>query len=575
MLSILPHSKAPLFNNPNDRDKVMKEILTQLSSKTLDVNAKSTIDFIRQAGFVNLWFFLKYIAGSSGPFNFLNAGVHLDLCNFRQSEHCMADGARAMAFLPRGFAKTTIMTIGGNAWELLRNANLRIRIINAVVDRAHGFKHSVQRIFDSNEFFARCYPEAVPSNSNRRWNGNEMVMPHASRLYSEPSLKAGGATGASEGDHHDLLDIDDIIGLDEVDAEFNPNQRMKAVRSWMDTNLTALLISPIKSRVLGAATRFGRGDVYQEIWDNCRLLLGYPQGLPNFKPNPKGSWVIYYRHVVENGTASNPFVMDEERFAKLMREKPIVAALQYANNADISINNELAKLPVKHCYLQSIEEDYVIHRIHESIADDDGLQAISPIDRPVKLSRCNVIMSVDWAGSDKRRSVHTSRTSIGIWAIDSYSRRYRIDQIVGYLALPEVFDAIFKLHDRYKGYIQTTLLEANAMQRGIFDLIVEEQHRRETYISPIECNAKGDKVVRIRSVLSVALSQGSIYVTDKSGIEFIEEQMSFPSPALDVLDESAKAIDYLKAPASDERKQELEVRRIIRKYDKIENRAGY
>jgi len=395
-------------------------------------------------------------------------------------------------------------------------------------------------------------------------------MPHAKRFFSEPSLKAGGATGASEGDHHDLLNIDDIIGLDEVDAEFNPNQRMRAVRSWMDTNLTALLISPIKSRVLGAATRFGRGDVYQEIWDDCKLLLGYPEGLPNFKPNKLGDWTIYYRHVVERNEASNPFVMTKEGFSKLMRDKPFVAALQYANNADISINNELAKLPAKQCFLTKDQDDYIIHRVRESLEGSEN-----PVEVPVRLSACNCIISVDWAGSEKRRSVHTSRTSIGFWAIDAYSRRYRIDQKVGYLALPEVFEEIFRLHAKWRGFCKAVLAEANAMQRGVYDFLVEEQYRRGTYINPVEINAKSDKVVRIRATLSVALSQGSVYLTDAASVEFKEEQLAFPSAALDVLDESEKAISYLQAPASEEAIREREYKKTVRRYNRIESMAGY
>ena len=134
---ILPHEKAPLFKNFNDASAIIAQLINDQTSDTPSKGSE-VFQYIRQAGFVNLWFFLKFIASATGPYKFLNEGVHLDLANFRQSEHCMAPGASAAIVLPRGFAKTTIATHGGAAWEALRNPNIRIRIVNAVVDNASG-----------------------------------------------------------------------------------------------------------------------------------------------------------------------------------------------------------------------------------------------------------------------------------------------------------------------------------------------------------------------------------------------------------------------------------------------------
>ena len=72
-----------------------------------------------ELGYVSLFFFLKYIAGSAGPYNEINEDLHLEMCNFRQSDYCMNPGAHAACFVPRGFLKSTIMTHGGATWELL------------------------------------------------------------------------------------------------------------------------------------------------------------------------------------------------------------------------------------------------------------------------------------------------------------------------------------------------------------------------------------------------------------------------------------------------------------------------
>jgi len=566
---VLPHPKAPLFANFNDASRIIEQLIDdQLGGHP--TRNDEIVTYLRQAGLVNLWFFLKFIAGVAGPFNALNEGVHLELCNFRQSEYCMQPGAHAMAFLPRGFCKTTIMTIGGSAWEAVRDGDIRIRIINSVVDRAHGFKRTAQRIFDSNPLFAVLYPEMVPGNAARRWNDNELVVPHATKFYKEPTIKAGGASGASEGDHHDLLNLDDLIGLDEVDDNFTPNQRMKGVASWLDTNMIALLISPETSRVLGAATRYGRGDVYQQMWDDCKLVLGYPNGV-SIKTDPKNRWVIYYRHVVENGVATNPEIMSVDSYEHLLKTKPLVAAYQYANNVDISVTNELAKLPTKRCRVTPTDRqktDYIIER------PDDAINADNP-EQPLHLSQCNVAISVDWAGSDKRKSVNTCRTSIGLWAVDAKRRYYRINQRVGYFSLPDVFNHLFDMWSEYRGFIQATLVEGNAMQLGIVQLLEQEQERRGTYLNTVVLNGKSDKVIRIRSTLSTYLYQGMVYLSEGASAEFTEERLSFPDGKLDVLDESEKALSWLEPPEDADNKVRRYERRIYNQAEQDDNLFGY
>lgn len=547
--AIRPHHAAPLFAGP-DAAATFRQLVADRLSHPSSLQSEEVRDYLRQAGLVNLWFFLKFIAGAAGPYDFLNEGVHLDLCNFRQSDACMAEGARACVVLPRGFAKTTICSHGGLAWEALRNPNLRGRIVNAVIGRAHAFKNTAQRIFDSNALFGWLYPEHVPTEGARRWNNLEMVLPSATKNFKEPTLAAGGSTGASEGDHHDVLVGDDLIGLDDVDANFNPHATMAAVKQWMDTNLTTLLISPQHSRVILVFTRYGPGDVYQPMFDDCKKVHGFREGL-KVEEKPFGTWDIYYRHVVENGKATNPFVMTAEGYEKLLREKPLVAAYQYANDVTLSLNNEFGALPTKQVHMEAADEatpptDYYLYR-------EDG----DPMDSD-RLSQCHVVISVDWAGSKRKVNAKTSRTSIGVWARSAQDRYYRVDQRVGYFAVNETFEHIFELHAKYKGFCSYILLETNAMQLGLVQLIREEAYRRGAYLPIMEAPARGDKVVRIRTILAGPLAAGKVYLAPTAAKEFTEERMVFPSIVgghLDVLDESAKAFEYLKRPYSKDEKE--------------------
>jgi hypothetical protein len=274
-------------------------------------------------------------------------------------------------------------------------------------------------------------------------------------------------------------------------------------------------------------------------------VFGYDNA--SFIKKPNGKWNVYYRHAVENGVATNPYVITEEQYQSLLETDPLVAAYQYANDVTASIMNEFGQMKVKRCEVvwgESSQDFFIIR---------DGDE-----NERVKLSECQVCISCDWAGSEKRRSTRTSRTSIGVWAKDHANRCYRIDKEVGFFAIPDVFDKLFMLAKRWNGYFNATLLEANAMQKGIYDLITKEQQLRGVSLKIRKKNAIGDKVVRIRTTVGLHLQKGLIYCTDKTRTEFDEERMSFPSAKLDVLDESEKALAFLATPESDESKLQRE-----------------
>ena len=98
MIELIPHPKAPLFSGP-DGLKKFKKIVQEMASGKADLGDKEVQEIVRQAGFVNLWFFLKAICSYSGPFELLNEDLHMSMCNFRQS--LLKPGCRGALFVPR------------------------------------------------------------------------------------------------------------------------------------------------------------------------------------------------------------------------------------------------------------------------------------------------------------------------------------------------------------------------------------------------------------------------------------------------------------------------------------------
>lgn len=98
---ITPHPLAPTLSTAPDAGLIVSQLITDVSSGHVALGSEETRTLLAEAGLVSLWFFLKFIAGFNGPFDKLNTGLHRDMCNFRQSPHCMAPGVRAGICMPR------------------------------------------------------------------------------------------------------------------------------------------------------------------------------------------------------------------------------------------------------------------------------------------------------------------------------------------------------------------------------------------------------------------------------------------------------------------------------------------
>ncbi len=543
---ILPHPNAPLFKDQSSGQQVIEALLRDIQAGLLKTDFSRLVEVMRQASLVSLFFFLKYIV--AGQFAFLTETLHLDMCNFRQSKHCMDPGSKVAVFMGRGFGKTTVFSTGGMMWELWREPSLRTAIFNAKEPKAQTFFATISDFFEHHPLVDLLSPgHRVGRNEGTK---SHFRLANATVRYNEPTLSYYGISGAVAGGHFDILDIDDPVGEQDTVGDYDPGLSMEAVKRWLDLNTSALLVSKSQSRVFVVGTRYGPGDAYTGIWDDCKAFYGYqPSGV---SPVEGGNWVVYYRNIIEDGVATNPFIMTAAQAADMQLKQPLVYAYNYANDVTVSLTNEFGAFVPKQCKLgldRRSETWYV--RPLDGDADEDW----------ISLAECETCISVDWAGSDRQRSVRTSRSSIGLWAVDDQNRRYRVDQEVGFFGINDVFDRIYNLALKWKGYVSTILIEADAMQVAVAD-VVEAQHRfTELGVTFVRANARqeglkgpGQKIVRIRTGIGVFLTAGLVYLTESATLEFNEERLAFGPKArkLDVLDESSKAMVWLTAPLSDD-----------------------
>lgn len=544
---ITPHPSAPHFATPELAREYLTHTISEFQSGVFN---EEGIALIRELGFVSLYFFINTILSSTGIYGGLSDDLSLDMCNFRQSGLCIAPKARAAAFMPRGFSKSRVFDHGGGTWDLIREPNENMVIVNAVYDKSLEFLHIIQRNFDANELMSIFYPEYIPGKSGGQVTDKILLLPNKASK-GEVSCKVLGLTGAAEGGHYDTIIMDDLVGLDALDQNKQSSGQMATARKWFNTNKNALRKTEA-SRIIVVATRYAIDDCYADIYSSCRSVTGWQHG--DLQPSPGGEWDVYYRLVEENGIYLRPNVMSEGSLAKLMKDDPWTAMTQYYNSPAKAGLAEFVEYEVKTCVLATDEENRLwVQKEDPNLLDSD-------VETEVSLDSCYVYVTTDLAATDTGVSAKTCRSAILVWAIDGKENKYLLWKRVGYFSILESIDYIFEANRLFRGYIRTTLIEANAFQKVLKPIMEREKERRHAYISITMVNAKGDKKARIRVAFGTSLLRGQVYATKEAALPLREELNLFPmsDTRLDTLDASEKAFTYGSRPETIEERERRE-----------------
>ncbi len=544
---VLPHPEAPTFSKDGNPELIIEQLIKEVTSDNFQTVEK-VMGLIREAGFVNLWFFLKFVAGYSGPYDRLNENLHLDMANFRQSPACMEDGARGAGFISRFMYKSTIWTHGASTWEAVRDPDIRIRIVNAVVGRAQTFVNIIKNTFKYNEFFKVLYPEYVMPPLQA-----DCTLPNRTKHFPEPTVKAGGATGASEGDHHDLVVMDDLVGLDDLDIERAGNINMEQKNHWWETNTEMLVQDWLRSRLLCYTTLYSIDDPYHNyVLSDLKKLLGYEDAEYKSLERKDGSWTVYYRCALEDGEAICPEAMPKDKIMKLIESKPWSAMTQIFNKPKKAGMSEFSDYRVKRAKLlyDAGVDDFVV-RLKDGNFEERTEYRVSEMD---------VCAGWDPAFTDKGISAKTSKTGIAVWGMTWDEQVVLLGGKSGYFSYERAFEELMDMIGKFDGYVRLLGIETNAGQKILPGLTRKELQRRGLFVSIKEVPSSQDKIVRIRSGIGRWLMRDAMIVCDGPYSFFFEEQQVFPQSkfGIDFLDASEKALSILSKPLSPDEAEQRE-----------------
>jgi len=525
-LEIVPHPLAPTFASESNPELMLQQLMQELSSPNFHAT-ENIRQLIREAGFVSLWFYLKFIAGYNGPYDLLNTELHVDMANFRQKV-AITPGIKAAGFLPRSSLKSTIFSHGANSWELLRNPNLRIGCTSQVFERALSFVKTTIRTFTENEFHQWLYPEYQKANRS----DIELILTTRTRRYPEPNLMAITAGGSTQGIHVDVFDCDDIVGEDMLNSDRQSGAEMFRMTNWLFTNLRTLVVSWRDSRVIVVGTRYAIDDPYERIMQESREHIGdWTEIDEDYPVDGKGDWVTYYRSALQRDKEGNlysihPSAYSVEQILKMMETDPWTAQTQYLNRPRGVLGSDWVNYTINKC---TLEWDTNSSQF-EIVFMENG------IPQRQSLKNCCVVAAGDPSGGSTTGRRNASKAATVVIARDSRDRVFILNVNAGFVEPTTFFDWLFAYKKTYGNVLTATYVEAQAGFKAMIPILRQEEQRRHQMLNLVGIPALGEKETTIRNILQPYLSKGLVWATESAEMQLLEEIKGFPSRRMDVLD---------------------------------------
>lgn len=526
---LLYHPDCPLLFDDDGRERsdsgeIFSQVLQIAAANFEGSDSPEVRDAVKQVALANLWFFLKFVAAYNGPYEKLTTHLHVDMSNFYQLS--MRPGSKASMFIFRSAYKSSVVTHGANTWEITRNPELEIGLGCAIEDRALSFLARSQETISDNELYEWLFPDFVPRGAQKGWNSKALTLPNKRKGRGHPNIKPLTVGGSTAGQHFDLLKLDDIVGDTQLTSQRMSGEDMYRIRNWFLGAQRTLLKEMDRSRVFVTGTRYAADDPYESIMEDLRSCYGYWEDLPeDYRPKDGGEWDVYYRQAVENNVVIFPEALSQRKLDKIREEDFWTFMTQYMNNPYAQETAELSQFETRECFLDS------------GLAGIDVVVPKGSDEDRYSLADMDVVIGIDPAASESKRSARTSRSAVIVWATDWQGNKFAVDLRVGYVKITDLFDWMFEMFAKWRMYVRSMALETQGPFKILGPSLQKEQNDRGIMLPLRKLSASGDKEARIRSVLTPLYQKGRVFAVPEARREIDIERRMFPNSAkLDVLD---------------------------------------
>jgi hypothetical protein len=225
-----------------------------------------TLDQLRSAVKADLYVFCKWVLG----FDRLDPEVHGPICRLlEQAMDPESTQRRLKITIPRGWYKTTLVSIGFPIWCAVNNANVRILLVQNSTSNASTKLRKIDDTFKKNDLFRALFPEILP-DKNCVWTQQSMCVKR-SLAAAESTFEAAGIKTKLTSRHYDIIIEDDTMSpdLDQMGVEtVLPNKLDIEQAIGFHRNASPLLEHVTTSRWIVVGTRWYEQDLLSWIEEN-------------------------------------------------------------------------------------------------------------------------------------------------------------------------------------------------------------------------------------------------------------------------------------------------------------------
>jgi len=323
-----------------------------------------------------------------------------------------------------------------------------------------------------------------------------------------------------------LAVFDDVVGDSQLNSARGATAEMERIKNWFSSSLRTLLISQKTSRVTLAATRYSIDDPYEPIMADAVEHDGDWTELEAFYPPAEvnGRWRVYYRSALADGESIFPESYSVDFLKRLSKDDPWTYITQYVNNP-----HSVGTLDFASYSLRSAKMDF---------SSDKPCIILERAGRreTFLLDECDIVMGVDPAASEKRKSTKTSRSAGAVIARTPRDDIVILDVFCDFIKSSKLFDWLFRLNSKYAGRFRQVRLESQGAFKLLSDLLKDEMKRRGEHFYLLPVPAMGDKISTIKMMFEPFLKRDSMFVVEESMALIKLEFDIFPSSRADLLD---------------------------------------
>ncbi len=215
---------------------------------------------------------------------------------------------RSLVLAPRGFGKSTILSVSRCVFEIVRSPDIRILLASNTHAQAQTFLREIRTHFERNRPFRAVFGNL----SGTKWSDRELIVRSRRRIAKEPTIFATGVGGAVISRHFDLILCDDIVDEENSRTEL---QREK-LRTWFFKVLLPCLEPEGSLGVVG--TRYHYCDLYGYLIESG--FFPVTTVIPALDPAGRSAW---------------PEKFPAAKLEQIRREAgTVIFNAQYQNNTD-------------------------------------------------------------------------------------------------------------------------------------------------------------------------------------------------------------------------------------------------